>query len=400
MRVLHFYQYFTTPRGCWSTRVYEFAKRSVERGAQVTVVTSVYDKSDLRTERFLDRRQIDGIDVRIINVTLSNKHNVAMRLLTFFAYAMVASWYALVLPADVVVSSSGPISVAIPGLVAHYLRRRPFVFEVRDLWPEGAISLGLLRNPVLVYLARLMERICYRAAVRVVVLSEGMAEWIERRHGIRNVVVVPNASDNHMVGVARTDEILPSWARGKQIVLYAGTMGLINVCALIVDMARILEDRQANDIAVVMIGEGKERPELEAQACALGLGNIRFMGQLSKEVMMQWLEQSLCSILLVRNLEVLGTCSPNKLFDSFAAGTPMIQNTEGWIKDLIDREDCGVNVPPDDAAALAEAVVRLARNPEERRRISANARRVAREQFDRDLLAERMHKTLYLSAHQ
>jgi glycosyltransferase involved in cell wall biosynthesis len=305
-----------------------------------------------------------------------------------------------VLPADVVVSSSGPISVAIPGLIAHYLRRRPFVFEVRDLWPEGAISLGLLRNPVLVYLARLMERICYRAAVRVVVLSEGMAQWIERRYGIRNVVVVPNASDNHMVGVARTDEILPPWARGKQIVLYAGTMGLINVCGLIVDMARILEDRQANDIAVVMIGEGKERPELEAQARALGLRNIHFMGQLSKEVMMQWLERSLCSILLVRNLEVLGTCSPNKLFDSFAAGTPMIQNTEGWIKDLIDREDCGINVPPDNAKAMADAVLRLACNPEERRRISVNARRVAREQFDRDLLAERMHKTLYLSARQ
>jgi glycosyltransferase involved in cell wall biosynthesis len=400
MRVLHFYQYFTTPRGCWSTRVYEFARRSVERGAQVTVVTSVYDKSDLRTDRFLDRRVIDGIDVRIINVRLSNKHTVATRVLTFFVYAVVASWYALVLPADVVVSSSGPISVAIPGLVAHYVRRRPFVFEVRDLWPEGAISLGLLRNPVLVYLARLMERICYRSAVRVIVLSEGMAQWIERRHGNRNVVVVPNASDNHMVRVERADEILPSWAREKQIVLYAGTMGLINVCGLIVDMARILKTRNETDLAVVMIGEGSERLELEAQARALGLTNIHFMGQISKEIMMQWLERSLCSILLVRNLEVLGTCSPNKLFDSFAAGTPMIQNTEGWIKDLIDREECGVNVPPDDATALADAVLRLARNPEERQRISANARRVGREQFDRDLLADRMHKTLYLSAQQ
>jgi glycosyltransferase involved in cell wall biosynthesis len=400
MRVLYFYQYFTTPRGCWSTRVYEFARRSVERGAKVTVVTSVYDKSDLRTDRFLDRREIDGIDVRIINVTLSNKHNVAMRLLTFLAYAVVASWYALTLPADVVVSSSGPISVAFPGLVAHYLRRRPFVFEVRDLWPEGAISLGLLRNPVLVFLARLMEKVCYRSAAHVVALSDGIADWIQRRHGMRNVVVVPNASDNYMIGVEHADDVLPPWARDKHIVLYAGTMGLINVCALIVDMARILEERQAADIAVVMIGEGKERPELEAQARALGLKNIHFMGQMPKEIMIRWLERSLCSILLVRNLEVLGTCSPNKLFDSFAAGTPMIQNTEGWIKDLIDRENCGVNVPPDDPGALAAAVLRLARDPEERSRISAHARRVAREQFDRELLAEKMHKVLYLSARQ
>src|SRR5687768_5483385 len=141
MRIVYFYQYFTTPAGSWSTRAYEFARRWVEAGHSVTVVTSVYDKSGMKPKGMIDRFEIEGIDIRVINVRLSQKHGKALRLLTYGVFAIVCCLYALCLRADVVIASSGPLTIAIPALVARYLRRRRFIFEVRDLWPEGAIQL-------------------------------------------------------------------------------------------------------------------------------------------------------------------------------------------------------------------------------------------------------------------
>src|SRR5690606_21155218 len=121
MKILYFYQYFTTPKGSWSTRAYEFTRRWAKDGDDVTVVTSIYDKSDLRPGKLVERFEIDGVHVIAVNVRLSNKDGYLRRIYTFLAYSMIASWYALRLRSDVVVSSSGPITAAIPGSIAHYL---------------------------------------------------------------------------------------------------------------------------------------------------------------------------------------------------------------------------------------------------------------------------------------
>lgn len=397
MQVLYFYQYFTTPKGAWSTRVYEFAQRWIAAGDSVTVVTSVYDKSDLRPTGWISRMNVDGIDVRVVNVRLSNRHSFLTRIATFAWYALVASWYALTLPADVVIASSGPISVALPGLVARYLRRRPLVFEVRDLWPEGAIDLGILRNPVAISLARFCERTCYRASRRVVALSEGMAAWIRTRYRCDHVAVVPNAADNERICRAPQLESLPDWARSKKLVLYAGTIGVANECRQVLEMCRLLKDWGADDISIVIMGDGKERPALEAEARATHLDNIHFLGLAPKDTVFAWLRLSFCSLLVFRNVPSLSTVSPNKMFDSLAAGVPVIQNTQGWIKDLLGREECGLSTPPGDAEAMARAILTLARDQDLWQRLSANATRVAREQFDRDLLARRMREVLLAS---
>src|SRR5262249_14227935 len=138
------------------------------------------DKSDLEPTGFVTRTQIEGARIIAINLRLSNKHGVARRLWTFTLYSLLSSWYALTLPADVVVASSGPISIGVPGLIARWLRGKPLIFEVRDLWPEGAIQLGLLRSRLAATLARAFERLCYRSARVVVALSPGMAEGITR----------------------------------------------------------------------------------------------------------------------------------------------------------------------------------------------------------------------------
>jgi len=394
MKVLYFYQYFTTPKGAWGTRAYEFARRWVQAGDSVTVITCVFDRSDVKPDRWISRFQIDGIDVRVLNIRVSNKHGFPRRLLSFAAYALCASWYALFAPADVVLASSGPLTVSIPGLVARYVRRRPLVFEVRDLWPEGAIQLGVVRNRLVIFLARLLEKICYRAAARVVALSEGMAEWIRNRYGIQHLEVVPNAADNYLMGRLADNWNLPSWAEGRDLVIYAGTLGLIDDCRQILDMARLLQDDGVRQVEVVFIGDGQERVALENRVSQLGLMNVHFLGKMSKIDAMRWLQRARCALFVCKDVPFLATASPNKLFDAFAAGVPVVQTTDGWIKDLLDAHKCGLTVPSGDAEALANAVLRLARDRELANRLGENARRVAVELFDRSVLAAKMRQIL------
>jgi glycosyltransferase involved in cell wall biosynthesis len=398
VRIVYFYQYFTTPKGAWSTRAYEFARRWVAAGDKVTVVTSVYDKSDLRARGLISHQCIEGIDVVVIGVPLSNRHGFLLRLWTFAAYAIVSCWYALTLPADVVISSSGPITTALPGLVARYLRRIPWVFEVRDLWPDGAIELGILRNGSMISVSRFLERICYNAAHCIVALSDGMARLIHLRVPGSNVAVVPNAADNELIDAIQSDELLPEWARGKKLVTYAGTLGVANSCEQILEMAGHLQSWQESQIEVILIGDGKQRAHLEARALELELGNVHFLGLLPRNSALSWLKMSYCSLLVLRDTPLIATGSPNKLFDALAAGAPVVQNTQDWMKSLLEKEQCGLTVPAGNSEELARAVQRLARNETQRNELSVNALRVAREIFDRELLAEKMHRVLHETA--
>jgi glycosyltransferase involved in cell wall biosynthesis len=399
MKILYFYQYFTVPQGSYSTRVYEFTRRWVQAGDSVTVITSVYDKSGLTPKGLISRFDIEGVDVRVINIRLSQKHGIASRLQSFIAYALLSSWYALTLPADVVVCSSGPLTAGFPGVLARYVRHLPFVFEVRDLWPEGAVQLGVIRNKLVIALARSFEKKCYRAASRIVALSDGMADWIRQRYGFKHIEVVPNASDNALFG-ADGHGSLPEWTEGKKLVLYTGAIGAMNDCWQIVKMAECLQARQESGIEIVLIGDGKDKAELEEYAQKAQLKNIRFLGSVPKGEVSTWLNNASCALLAFKAVPVLDTVSPNKMFDALAAGVPVVQSTQGWIKNLLEREQCGITVPTDQPEAMADAVQKLASDDPLRATMAANARRVARELFDRDLLATKMRNVLVAAAGQ
>ncbi len=165
MKIVYFYQYFSTPKGSWGTRVYEFASEWVKEGHDVTVVTSVYSKSDLKATKFIEDQMFDGIKVKIINVSIDNKQSFLKRIWTFIQYAVMSSWFAITLKADIVIASSGPITVGLPGLLARYIRGRKLVFETRDLWPEGAIELGIINNSTIQKIAYWFERTCYKPLI-------------------------------------------------------------------------------------------------------------------------------------------------------------------------------------------------------------------------------------------
>lgn len=351
----------------------------------MTVVTSPYEKSDIQSRTFLEHQEIDGINLRVIRAADSNRLSFLRRAFRALLFAVCSTGYALFLSYDVIICSSGPITVGIPGILAKWLRGKRFVFEVRDLWPAGGIEMGKITSAWQIKLALWFEKLCYTTAKVVVAASRGQQQHILSRYPTLKTAVVPNASDTELFGTTRVFEA-PSWLADKKLFTHIGSLGFIHHVDLILDAAGELKRRGREDVIIVLIGEGAERKELEDRTKNELLNNVVFLGLLPKTALSPWIQNSVATLFTTLNNPVQNCSSPNKVFDSFAAGTPVIQTTTGWLFDLFDKERCGINVPPDDAEALADAMLLLADHENLRSELAANSRRLAQTEFDRNRL--------------
>jgi glycosyltransferase involved in cell wall biosynthesis len=250
--------------------------------------------------------------------------------------------------------------------------------------------LGKLNNKLLQKLAYWFEKRCYQASQAIVTCSQGMADDIRQRFGYQHVHVIPNASDNELFGKPQPNGQLPQWTQEKQIFLYSGTLGLMDNCSQLIEAAKVLQDRQLHDVCLAFLGDGQERDKLEALAHQYNLHNVHFLGQQPKSKVVGWLQKATAAFLVFKDVPVLHTSSPNKMFDAFAAGTPMIQTTQGWIKGLFEEAHCGLTVTPDSPTEMADAIQYMATHREEQETMAANAQCLAKAKFDRTKLAHDM----------
>ncbi|EOZ95650.1 putative glycosyltransferase [Indibacter alkaliphilus LW1] len=389
MKILIFYQYFGTPNGGWSTRFYEFAKRWGNEGHQVTVVTSPYYKSDIKADKFISKQWIENIDLIVINSPDSNKAGLFRRMLNAFIFSSVSVFYALKLSYDVVLCSSGPITIALPGLAASVFRRKKFVFEVRDLWPRGAVELEKIKNPIAVKIGFAFEKWIYKNANLVVACSPGMEEGVLQVNAKSPTLVIPNSSDNDLFYLSESmypDKFPQNW-KGKSVFIYAGSLGLMDECSQII---KGISKVNHEDIKIAIIGDGAEREHLQGLVESLGLQEtVEFFGLIPKREVVKWFSVAKASFVTFKDIPVLHTNSPNKMFDSFAAGVPIIQSTKGWIKDFVNETGCGINVDPNDPKTFSDAILLLHSQPEQRQAMADAAKNVAKETFDRGKLALR-----------
>lgn len=393
MKIVYFYQYFTTPKGSYGTRVYEFTKRWVEAGHDVTVVTSVYAKSDIRATRFLEDQEYDGIKLKVINVGVDNRQSKMQRIWTFVQYMLVSCWYALTLKADVVIASSGPITTGFPGLVAHYLRGRKFVFEVRDLWPEVAVDLKVIDNKTLIKLAYWFEKRCYKAACHIIALSPGMKDDITRRYGFTHITSVTNSAN---IELFSTPVQMPELQglEPKKYAIYTGNIGMVNNSGWLYRAAKLMQERGRDDIKIVLVGEGQSRKELEKRKAEDGLDNFIMLGSVPKKELVALVQNAFVSLVPLKGNKILDTSSPNKFFESLAAGVPVIQNTGGWMKDFLDIHKVGYTLDPDNETELADLLTVLVAQPEMLLTMGEKAKLLAAEQFDKNILADKMLKSI------
>jgi len=392
MTILVFHQYFSTNKGSYGTRLYEFARHWVAQGNRVIVVTSVYYKSDLKAGNLGKRIIVDGIDVIVLNVPISNKDNFIKRIYYFLLYSLQSSWYALRLNYDVVVASSGPISTGIPGLVAAIFKRKPLVFEVRDLWPGVVEEIGVIKNNFVLKLAYFFEGVVYRKSKKIIALSKGMEENIKKRFPNQAVVTVTNS--------ANLDLFVPSGSFNQEdtFAIYTGNIGEVNNSSLLLDAAKILLEKGRGDIKIKMYGDGQLYLELLGRVKMENISNLKVCKSIPKQKLVLEIGKSFASLIPLLDLPLLDTSSPNKLYESLAAGKPIVQTTKGWIKALLDEHECGFTVSPTDANELADALIVLFDQPEINAKMAIRARELAEKCFDGKVLAEKMLKEITIDA--
>jgi len=389
MKILYFYQYYSTPKGSWGTRVHEFSQEWVKQGHEVQVITSIYSKSDLTAKNFIEHQNFGGVKVTVINVQIDNKQHFLKRIFTFLTYAICSIWFALTLKTDVVITSSGPITVGIPGLVAKYVRRKKLIFEVRDLWPEGAIELGLIRYPFFQKIAFLLESRCYKASSLVVALSVGMKKNINKRFPMVNVIDVTNAANIPLFSNKQTFEGQGKLEK-KKYAIYTGNIGIVNNSVWLLEAAKALQSLGRKDIKLLIIGEGQQRELIEQEIQLHKLETIMVWGLMPKELLVGYIQNAMISLVPLKGSPVLDTSSPNKFFESLAAGTPVIQNTQGWMKDFLAMHEIGYTLDPNDPVQLAEKLIELDLQRDKLERMGARASQIAAEQFDKNFLANKM----------
>jgi glycosyltransferase involved in cell wall biosynthesis len=389
VKILYFYQYYATPKGSWGTRVHEFAQEWVKQGHEVQVVTSIYSKSDLKATRFIEHQNFEGVDVTVINVRIDNKQPFLKRIYTFVAYAVCSIYFALFAKADVVIASSGPITVGIPGLVAHLVRGKKLVFEARDLWPDGAIELGFIRNKWIKKLAYWLEEKCYRSSSLVVALSIGMCKNIEKRFPGVPVIDVSNAANIPLFSNSVAFE-----GRGKlslkKYAIYTGNIGVVNNSLWLLEAAKELQRKGRTDLQILLVGEGQQRKLIEEEISKNQLSTILVWGLMPKTDLVGLIQHAMVSLVPLKGSPVLDTSSPNKFFESLAAGVPVIQNTQGWMKDFLVEHEVGFTLDPNDPVQLAEKLIELDLQPQKLLKMGERGKVLAARLFDKNFLAAKM----------
>jgi glycosyltransferase involved in cell wall biosynthesis len=404
MHILYLHQYFHTPEQVGGTRSYEFARRFVDHGHSVSMVTARDHSVPWQTQGVLRRREVSGVDVLEVKAgynsgRLGTKLPYHKRISAFIQFALASCWATLQVPGpDVVFATSTPLTIGIPGMFASKRWRVPLVFEVRDLWPEAPIQMGALRHPALIALARWLERTIYRNSKHVVALSPGMAAGVKEA-GVpeERITIIPNASDLDLfrpdvdgANVRKRFDL-----EGRFVCSYFGTMGEANDLTYVVQAAKLLQEQGDGRIAFILHGGGKRRPQLESACQRHNLSNIVFSDPVpGKYAIARLAAASDVCMTIYKNVPILYTCSPNKFFDSLAAGRPVLVNTPGWLRELVQEYEIGVYVEPESAESIVEQVTYLRDHPEICERYGQNARALAEERFSRGMLAGNLEAIL------
>ncbi len=393
MHVLYFHQHFCTPKGFAGTRSYEMALALLREGHTVTMVCGSFLQGNTGLtgvfEKGRRRGVVDGIDVIEFSLDYSNSMSFMQRVITFLKFAFGSVGIALREPADVVFATTTPLTAGIPGIVARWLGRKPFVFEVRDLWPELPRAMGVITNPVVLGMMSVLEWCSYRSANRLVGLSPGIVEGIARR-GVRRdrIAMVPNGCDLTLFSEG-VESWRPEGVRDDQLLaVFTGTHGPANGLDAVLDAAQVLKARGCESIRIALVGQGREKPRLIERAREAELDNLMFLDQIPKTRLRGLMAGADLGLQILANVPAFyyGT-SPNKFFDYIAAGLPVLNNYPGWLADMIEENDCGYAVSPDDPEAFADALIEASEDRQALLEKGKRARALAEDQFSRERLS-------------
>ena len=394
MHVLLIHQAFVSPDEPGGTRHYELARHCIKQGYDFTIVAS--DLSYLSGERAVETKKIvteqnmQGVKVMRSYTYPSLHRSFIWRIFSFLSFMLTSVFAALKSGRpDVVVGTSPPIFQAPSAWLVAKIRRRPFLLEIRDLWPEFAIDMGVLTNPALIKLSRWLEKFLYTHATHIMVNSPAYRDYLQKKRiAPEKITLISNGVDSSMFRASDTGSSFRNeWGLdGKFVVTYAGALGMANDIPTIIRAAERLKN--FSNICFLMVGDGKERKKLESLAEALHLENVLFTGARPKIEMAQILAASDVCTATLKDIPMFKTTYPNKVFDYMAAGRPTILAIDGVIRQVIESAEGGIFVPPGDDEAFADAVRSLEKDRASARAMGRKARDYVVRHFDRKQQSE------------
>lgn len=395
MNILYFHQHFSTPKGSTGIRSYEMARRLIHHGHNVTMVCGTYGggETGLDSAFISGKREgiVDGIRIIEFDLAYSNSDGFVKRSMTFVKFALKSIGLAFTEKYDVLFATTTPLTAGIPGIFARWLRGKPFVFEVRDLWPELPKEMGVIKNPVILGLMSLLEWASYRSAHRCIGLSPGIVDGIKIR-GVPDskITMVPNGCDLSIFTQPSEPWRPDGVAEEDLMAIFTGTHGMANGLDAVLSAAAELQSRGRDDIKLVLVGQGKLKPQLEAKAQELQLKNVIFHPPVNKKKLAGLMASADVGMQVLANIPAFyyGT-SPNKFFDYISAGLPVINNYPGWLAGMIEELQCGFAVAPENPKAFANALEQAADDQEALAAMGEAARQLAERQFDRQMLADK-----------
>lgn len=337
------------------------------------------------------REMYDTVDVlRVPTLVFPNRGSL-LRILDYLSFVATASFASFFVPRpDVVVTTSPHIFAAVAGWFASRVHRRPFVFEVRDLWPDSIVAVGAMKEGRVLNLVRYLERFLYRQSDLIVTVTHTTRDvLIERGIDADKIAVVTNGADMTMLSPGSAPSLRERLGlKDKIVVSYIGTVGMAHGLQLILDAADQCLTR-APEVQFVIVGSGAEREELQRQAESRGLRNVSFIGRVSHAETVDYWRLSDITLVLLKNTPLFRTVLPSKIFEALATGTPIITNVHGELERLLEPLGAAVIIEPDSVDALVGAIGELARDPGRRQSLAAGAAEGSK-LYDRAALADSM----------
>jgi glycosyltransferase involved in cell wall biosynthesis len=382
-----------------ASRTFEHAREWVKAGHQVTIITcapnfprgKVYDGY---SNKLWQREDIEGISVVRVWTYISANEGFFKRTLDYLSFMAAGSFAGLqIRGVDIVVGTSPQFFTAFGAFVVGLVKRRPWVFELRDIWPESIKTVGVMKDGPLISVLEALEKFLYRRASRIVAVTHSFKTSLVQR-GIPSdkIDVVTNGADlSRFAPRPKPDELVDKLGlRGCFVAGYVGTHGLAHGLETLLDAAeRLSAVPQGASIRIVMLGDGARKRYLVDQAQQRGLDNVIFLESVPKDAAVAYLALLDVSIIHLKRDPLFTAVIPSKLFECMAMGVPVLHGVEGESADIVLAEQVGEVFEPENAQQLCEALIRLAKEPEALAAYSQRAIEAAKK-YDRAHLAHSM----------
>ena len=389
MRIIYIHQYFKTPEEGGAIRSYHLAKGLVDAGFEVELITG-------GNQKYYDQRRIDGIKVHYLPVPYDQKFGFLKRVISFLSFVKQTK---KLLPKlgrpDILYISSTPLTTGLIGLWAKRKLALPYIFEVRDLWPEAPIQVGAIRNPLLKKCLISLETRIYRNALSLVALSPGIAEHLRKVAPDRAVNLIPNFSDlDCFFPQDKKENLLRKYdLKPNLTIAYTGALGQVNAVGELLELAEEAQNRQKNWQFLIM-GSGSHEQKLKENAAHKKLKNVRFIPFGSKEKVNEVLSLADLAWISFAHLPVLKTNSPNKFFDALAAGKAILVNHKGWVYQLVNQYELGFSCFPGKTKSTFEELERLESDPKALHQMQQNSRGLAEKYFSKEHAVTRLKEVI------